>query len=198
MMRQRQVELEIIEGVRKRYRSGAEIRLQKSNKMGKSLNTWFLRAGNTCTLSVQCTPGSKLKKVVHTNIGNIEGPDKGFTKVIEEPGKCILSGLKKSDPFASNICQYNTKCNADTNTDCSQSRCVYLVECTRCQDSVDNVTGTKYLYTGTTGCSLHKRLNEHSLAVSRNDPKNALAKHSSKFHPSLPPEFSTSILDRQK
>ena len=74
MMRQRQVELEIIEGVRKRYRSGAEIRSQKSSKMGKSLNTWFLRAGNTCTLSVQCTPGSKLKKVVHSNIGNIEGP----------------------------------------------------------------------------------------------------------------------------
>ena len=23
--------------------------------MGKSVNTWFLRAGNTCTLSVQCT-----------------------------------------------------------------------------------------------------------------------------------------------
>ena len=30
------------------------------------------------------------------------------------------------------------------------------------------------------------------------DPKNALAKHSSKFHPGLPSEFSTSIIDRQK
>ena len=56
-------------------------------------------------------------------------------------------------------------------------------------------------YTGTTGCSLHKRLTEHHDATVRNDQKNALAKHLARYHPGVTPSnltFSASIIDRQK
>ena len=198
VMRQRQVELEIREGTRQRFRSGREIRDQKENRPDQAPNTWFLRGSNTCTLNVQCTPNSALKNTVQSAIGKHQGPDGGTTMVIEDSGTSVMSGLRRPDPFLSNTCQYQTRCYADENTDCNQNRCVYRILCNICGVSVPYKPSA---YTGTTGCSLHKRLTEHHDATVRNDQKNALAKHLARYHPGVIPSnltFSASIIDRQK
>ena len=74
LTREKQMTDEIARGETVRYRSGSAIRLQKEMRVGKSVNTWFLRAGNTCTLNVQCTPGSLLRNAVHEKVGTILGP----------------------------------------------------------------------------------------------------------------------------
>ena len=120
------------------------------------------------------------------------GPDKGKTKVVEAAGIPVTSGVKK-DPFIINECNYIEKCDSDQNTDCSKSNVVYRVTCMLCKEN-----DIKSVYTGTTGCSLHKRLIEHSNAVNNQDSKNAMYKHMSGKHPGAEPKFSTMVLDRQK
>ena len=56
----------------------------------------------------------------------------------------------------------------------------------------------KTLYISTTGCSLHKRLNEHQTAIARQDKSNALAKHMMTNHQNQTADFCTKIVDEQK
>ena len=190
-----QIEELITDGTRQKYRDGKTIRDQKDNRLGKSTNTWFLKSGATSTLNVQCTPGASLKARVQKVMEKLRGPDNGLTKVIEESGISVMSGLKVSDPYQNMGCQYPEKCSADGQTDCSVSRCVYLIQCMKCKVILPN---KKVLYTGTTGCTLHKRLTEHEKAVQRKQTDNALAKHMRLKHPGEAPQFSTSILDKQR
>ena len=134
--------------------------------------------------------------MVHDKVGKLPGPDKGLTKVIEESGKSILNGLKKSDPFCDNQCKFARQCYADSKTDCTQARCVYEVECNICNNIIAN--NKKHNYTGTTGCSLHKRLVEHDDSVQRNDQTNAMNKHMKLKHPDTTPDFTAKIIDRQR
>ena len=195
LTRQKQIETEISEGIRRRYRSGKEIRNQKINKLGNSINTWFLKGGNTCTMTVQCTPGAVLKDRVQKAVGTLPGPDGGFTKIIEESGSSVMSGLKVSNPFNTYECKFQDKCSSDSKTDCTDSRCVYQVECKLCQTDTPDI---KTLYIGTTGCSLHKRLKEHQTAIARQDKSNALAKHMMTNHQNKTADFCTKIVDKQK
>ena len=116
--RYKQTEEEITAGTRQRYRSGDIIRQQKDSRLGQSTNTWFLRGGTTCTLTVHCTPGSKLKTLVCNRIGSRPGPGGGLTRIIEESGESVMSGLKKSDPFSDIVCPFLNKCSTDSKTDC--------------------------------------------------------------------------------
>ena len=54
------------------------------------------------------------------------------------------------------------------------------------------------MYTGTTGCSLHKRLGEHMSAVNQSDMKNAIAKHMYNEHRNMSPNITTSIQGTQR
>ena len=182
----------ISEGSRVRYQTGAQILEQKQNRNGKSINTWFLKGEFTNVLKVQCTPEGRLRDVVQKTMDKCVGPDKGKTKVVEAAGIPVTSGVKK-DPFIINECNYIEKCDSDQNTDCSKSNVVYRVTCMLCKEN-----DIKSVYTGTTGCSLHKRLIEHSNAVNNQDSKNAMYKHMSGKHPGAEPKFSTMVLDRQK
>ena len=193
--RYKQTEEEITAGTRQRYRSGDIIRQQKDSKLGQSTNTWFLRGGTTCTLTVQCTPGSKLKTLVCNRIGSRPGPGGGLTRVIEESGESVMLGLKKSDPFSDNVCPFPNKCSTDSKTDCTRSRCIYEIQCNICMDAIP---GKRTVYTGTTGCSLHKRLGEHMSAVNQSDMKNAIAKHMYNEHRNMSPNVTTSILGTQR
>ena len=102
-----------------------------------------------------------------------------------------MSGLRKPDPFSSNVCPFPNTCSADSKTDCTRSRCVYQIQCNICNTAIP---GTYTMYTGTTGCSLHKRLGEHISSVNRADMSNALAKHMFNVHRGMSPNITTTIL----
>ena len=129
--------------------------------------------------------------MIQDKIDKVAGPDKGYTKVIESTGSAVTLGVKKN-PFKTNECRYRGECFAK-DTDCSKSRTVYRIECLKCKEGE-----IKAWYTGTSGCSLHKRLTEHKNAMDRKDPKNALAKHMTNEHPNEEPKFEAKIIDSQK
>ena len=190
---EREIECErlISKGERVRYRSGEQIRSQKNTKLGISNNTWYLRGKWTNVVQVQCTPDGILRSMIQDKIDKVAGPDKGYTKVIESTGCAVTLGVKKN-PFKTNECRYRGECFAK-DTDCSKSRTVYRIECLKCKKGE-----IKAWYTGTSGCSLHKRLTEHKNAMDRKDPKNALAKHMTNEHPNEEPKFEAKIIDSQK
>ena len=123
------------------------------------------------------------------------GPGGGLTRVIEESGESVMSGLKKSDPFSDNVCPFPNKCSTDSKTDCTRSRCIYEIQCNICMEAIP---GRRTVYTGTTGCSLHKRLGEHMSSVNQSDMKNAIAKHMYNKHRNMSPDITTSILGTQR
>ena len=133
--------------------------------------------------------------MVSNRIGSRPGPGGGLTRVIEESGESVMSGLRKSDPFSDNVCPFQNKCSTDSKTDCTRSRCIYEIQCNIC---IDAIPGKRTVYTGTTGCSLHKRLGEHMSAVSQSDMKNAIAKHMYNEHRNMSPNITTSILGTQR
>ena len=148
---EREIECEklISKGERVRYRSGEQIRSQKSTKLGTSSNTWYLRGKWTNVVQVQCTPDGTLRSMIQDKIDKVIGPDKGYTKVIESTGCAVTLGVKKN-PFKTNECKYRGECFAK-DTDCSKSRTVYRIECLKCKEGE-----IKAWYTGTSGCCLHK------------------------------------------
>ena len=146
----------------------------------------------TNVVKVQCTPDSKLRGEVQKVLDRNPGPDGGRTKVLEATGVPVHCGVKQN-PFLTNKCEYNQKCMSTDRTNCCRANVVYRVECELCKEQ-----GTKSLYTGTTGCTLHKRMIEHNAAIGRNDQKNALAKHMLASHQGEEAKFSTTILDQQK
>ena len=64
--RRRQLEEKFESGEYLHYRSREQIVLQKSQKLGKFPNTWFLSGGAKNTLKVPATPGSALLKLGET------------------------------------------------------------------------------------------------------------------------------------
>ena len=54
------------------------------------------------------------------------------------------------------------------------------------------------VYTGTSGCTLHKRMTEHQTAIDKKDMKNAMAKHMTVFHPDQTPDFTSKILGKYR
>ena len=105
-------------GERVRYRSGPQIREQKSRKIGNSANTWFMKGEWTNTVKVQCSPEGRLRDLVQNKLNEVRGPDGGLTKVVESVGMSVHSVLKKN-PFVSSKCKYNEECFNDSKDDCS-------------------------------------------------------------------------------
>ena len=62
---------------------------------------------------------------------------------------------------------------------------------------MEAIPGKRTVYTGTTGCSLHKRLGEHMSAVSQSDMKNAIAKHMYNEHKNMSSNITASTLGPQ-
>ena len=91
--RQKEIEREIREGVRIRFRSREQIEEQKSNRLGKHPGTWFLRGAIQNTLKVQGTPGSGLARAMQSTLGNRICAEGGATKIVELGGRQITSGL---------------------------------------------------------------------------------------------------------
>ena len=86
-------------GVLKRYRSRAEIVYTRSQRVGRSSNTWFIgdKGKYSSTLVIPYTPGSELAKSVREAVKDniIAG---GLTKVVESTGQPVSVGAGASQP----------------------------------------------------------------------------------------------------
>ena len=161
------------------YRTKAQIEESKHNKIGNFPNTWFLKNETTNILKVPCTPNSSLVSKMRQKAGSSRGPDKGITKFVEMGGipvtllfpmKEFLTGEKG--------CQYAQKCYITDTQDCRVTRGIYRIICLTCQER----EGKRFVYVGTSGFSIHKRMQEHIQCVRSQQVSNALAKHVELFH----------------
>ena len=105
LKRQREIESDVREGKRVKFRSRAQIQNHKTNRLGKHPNTWFLRRDRTGTLKVQSTPGggltSSLNKVLNATLSAYGGK----VKIVELGGDPISKGLSRNQKFG----KYATK-----------------------------------------------------------------------------------------
>ena len=153
------------------------------NKQGRYDSTWFRKNGITDTLKVPMTPGSDLANEIKKKLKQIQNDDQK-TLVIESTGRPATSGLRKLDPFDSGTCPYNIKCLSDDKTKCSTMNTTYQLTCTLCQPEQNILPepGSRHIYKGCSGRSLHKRLTEHQDDVRTNNHKNAMSKHMTACH----------------
>ena len=105
-----QCEEDIKAGTRTRFRNRNQIMSDKSKKSGKFSNTWFLTGDKTVVLNVPITPGGNLASRMSKAVGDLRGPDKGTTKVVESSGQLITAGLSRGDPFKVKQCPFPDKC----------------------------------------------------------------------------------------
>ena len=189
--RSKQIEEEIVNGTRIRYRTKAQIEEHKQNTIGNFPNTWFLKNETTNILKVPCTPNSSLVNSMRQKAGSSRGPDKGITKFVEMGGipvtllfpmKEFLTGTKG--------CQYAQKCYITDTQDCRVTRGIYRIICHTCQER----DGKRFVYVGTSGFSVHKRMQEHMQCVRSQQISNALAKHVELFHTNDNAEFVTEVI----
>ena len=111
-------------------------------------------------------------------IGSSRGPDGGLTKFVEMGGLPIsLTFPMKEYLTGTTGCQFQEKCLINDDQDC-RIRAVYRVICKTCEDR----DGSKFVYLGTTGFSMHKRMMEHSYCARTKKVSNALGKHSALHH----------------
>ena len=191
LQRMTQIEADVKNGIRNRYRSREAILEHKKGKVGNFANTWFLKDDITNVLKVPCTPGSKLVNSIRSKCGQTRGPLGGRSKFVELGGTPLPLMFPNKDMFGGNYgCQFNTKCYIQEDQDCRISRAVYRIECKSCSDRGD----PQYIYLGTTGFTVHKRMTEHIQKVRARSQKNALAKHLNLVHNNEDAEFVTTIV----
>ena len=112
-------------------------------------------------------------------LGSSRGPDGGLTKFVEMGGLPVsLTFPMKEFLTGTTGCQFDEKCLINEDQDCRITRAVYRIICKTCEDR----DGSKYVYLGTTGFSVHKRMMEHSYSARTKKVSNALGKHSALHH----------------
>ena len=117
LARQKQIETEVANGDRIKYRNREQILSQKKNSLGNYPDTWFLKKNIRNTLKVQATPGQKLADKLNNCMAKRNNPN-GGTKVIEMASDKITKGMTSSENWGiQGQCNYNKKCNTDEN-DC--------------------------------------------------------------------------------
>lgn len=175
-----EIEIEITNGDRIRYRTRDQILAQKKQKLGKYPNTWFLRGDIQNTFKVQGTPNSRLKTALMKSQKSRIGADGGATNFIELGGKPVSSGLSNTELFTGQQgCFYPKKCMINPEANCRTQRLVYKVTCTACAEDPEKLDAHYY---GTSGHTLHKRLSEHMSDLRSNQRSNAMVKHRENMH----------------
>ena len=160
--RAKQIEDEISNGTRIRYRTKIQIDQSKRNTTGNFPNTWFLRNETTNILKVPCTPNSILVNNMKQKAGQSRGPNNGFIKFVEMGGVPIsLLFPMKEFLMGSKGCQYAPKCYILLNQDFRVTRGIYRIICKTCETR----DGKKFVCVGTSGFSIHIRMLEHIQCV---------------------------------
>ena len=194
MKRIDEIEDEIQNGMRLRFRNREQIESAKAKRLGKHTNTWFLDGQTVNTLRVMATPNSRLKNDLQKTLSSLgELADKGRTKVIELGGNPITKGMNKPEPFGGpgscHMAGNGPECNTDKDHDCRSARVVYKAVCIHCETA-----GQETQYIGTSGRSLHSRTLEHMALINSRSNGNAKSRHHWAAHPNLNPNFRTQLI----
>ena len=119
LKRANEIEKEISDGDRVRYRSRGQILSQKKQSIGKHTSTWFLRGDVQNTFKVQATPNSRLKECLMKSQRSKIGAEGGATNFIELGGKPVSSGLSNTELFTGQQgCFYPKKCMVNGKKNC--------------------------------------------------------------------------------
>ena len=124
------------------------------------------------------TPGAGFDTKVQQEIGDMIGPDKGTTKVVERVGISVMLGLQKADPFPKDKCDFgDPKCIVGPG--CSTPGVCYHLSCGECEpvDQGDQGEPRRHQYIGQTGTSLHRRMLGH---LAKGDT--VINKHKEEYH----------------
>ena len=117
------------------YRNREEIVKAKEAKGGMSAATWFLSGSKRSVISCQVTPGGKLAKMLKDKIGKTTNGDTRL--VTEEGGIPVTMGLKATDPYRKEVCQYgDNECWIEKGK-CSEMGALYVITCVTCNDAID-------------------------------------------------------------
>ena len=142
-------------------------------------------------MKIPCTPESKLLSIMRQKSGMSRGPDGGTTKFVEMGGTPVSLNFPQRDFLTGQPgCQFSVKCYINDEQDCRVSRGVYRIVCQTCEER----EGVKYVYIGTSGFNIHKRMLEHKTCARNHTTSNALGKHMANFHKNEEATFSTEIL----
>ena len=144
--------------------------------------------------------------MIRDRIGSTES---GARRIVqEESGLPITIGLRKSNPFINEGCQYNDPhCIASGDKDCGRMGIVYAIRCNTCWQDIDpNIKenlqkpgGAKtHHYIGMSACSMHSRMLTHRTGHQRGDPKNVLVKHDKEHHNGVKQEYSATTVHREQ
>ena len=112
------------------FRTRQQILQKKQSKAGRSASSWFLKDQVRQVLMLPATPGSQLARKVRDHVGDIVGPDRGLTKVVERGGLPVWAGLKKDDPFPKTACDFGESCLIGPC--CSTTFTNYSIQCREC------------------------------------------------------------------
>ena len=121
-----------------------------------------------------------MAKAISNSLEGLRAPDRGSTH----------AGQNKADQLNSLKCPFPEICTADDKTDCLRNRVTYELVCGVCQGEEEGDVpevaigrGSRAVYRGQTGHSLHKRLLEHAADVRRASLHNGMARHMQTVHP---------------
>ena len=151
------------------------------NSAGNFINTRFLKKEVTVILI----------KTLRSQVGVFKGHYQGTTKFVEMVKLPISLKFPMKDFFTDlKGCQYALKCNISEEQDCRVSRGIYRIICKTCEVR----DGKKYVYTGTIGFSIHKRMMEHLQCVRARNALNALGERAKLHHKNEEAELVTEII----
>ena len=161
------------------FRSRKVILNKKESKKGRCSASWFLQGDVRQIVMLPATPGSKLVQEVRKEIGNIRGPDKGVTKVIERGGKPVTAGLIKKNPFPRDRCDFDEP-RCIVGAGCSTVGACYEINCKLCEgESGDSGAPNprRHKYIGQSGTTIHRRMLSH---ISKKD--SVISRHQGEYH----------------
>ena len=159
------------------------------------------------TVTCQATPGSHLANLIREKIGTTE---KGNRRIVqEESGLPVTIGLKKTNPFLTEGCQYgDPHCIAKGDKDCGRMGVVYAIKCKTCysiinpevRENPQKPGGIKSPhYIGMSACSLHSRMLDHRTGQKRGKSlKNPLVRHDKEAHNGVKQEYSAVMVHKEQ
>ena len=148
------------------YRSREQRRqTQKADK-----TNWFRSMGATTTITIPTTKNSELAKRLKLTLASVPGPIGTSVKVLERPGRPIMSGLSSNNPFPKASCNREdcpwVPSGKTCKRRCSRENIIYKATCSKCERQqieagIPEKEIIHSMYIGETSRTLYVRHKQH-------------------------------------
>ena len=128
------------------------------------------------------------------------------TLVTEEGGIPVTMGLKATDPYKKEVCQYgDNECWIEKGK-CSEMGALYVITCVTCNNDIDTTERDNPRlpggvqtpnYIGMTATSLHARHIDHRRGHKARNERNCLVKHEKEVHSNVPQKYTARYIGRE-